>query len=201
MAHQKKQLKDSRIQTARVWLMPWRPADSVALRPIAQDVRVMRFITGGKAWSDDQVREFIARQMRFEARYGFCMWSLRRRPDGRLIGLCGMQPLTLGGRREIEIGWWLAVNCWGRGLATEAARAVMSAASRRYGLRRVVAVAMQENWASRGVMRNIGMDYERESKRRGFEVVVYSTRGWTGINRQGKTGGRKVSRLKSRSSR
>ena len=87
-----------------------------------------------------------------------------------------MQPLTLGGRREIEIGWWLAVNYWGRGLATEAARAVMSAAFRRYGLRRVVAVAMPENWASRSVMRNIGMDYEREATRRGFEVVVYSSR-------------------------
>lgn len=175
MAHRKKHLRDLRIHTERVWLAHWRVADSVGLRPIAQDLRVMRFISGGKAWSDEQVREFIARQMRYAAGLGFCMWSLRRKSDGRLIGLCGMQPLTLGGRREIEIGWWLEASCWGRGLATEAARAVMSAAFQRYGLRRVVAVAMPENWASRCVMGKIGMRYERGATRRGFEVVVYSS--------------------------
>jgi RimJ/RimL family protein N-acetyltransferase len=175
MAHKKKHLVDLRIQTARMWLTPWRPADSVALRPIAQDLRVMRYITGGKAWSNEQVREFIARQMRHSARLGFCNWSVRRKPDGRVIGLCGLQPLTIGARREVEIGWWLAVNCWGRGLASEAARAVIIAAFERYGLRRVVAVAMPENKASRGVMKKIGMSYERETRRRGFEVVVYSS--------------------------
>jgi len=175
MAHKKKHPADLRIQTARMWLTPWRPADSVALRPIAQDLRVMKYITGGKAWSNEQVREFIARQMRHSAWHGFCNWSLRRKPDGRVIGLCGLQPLTIGARREIEIGWWLAVNCWGRGLASEAARTVMTAAFERYGLRRVVAVAMPENRASRRVMRKIGMGYERETTRRGFEVVVYSS--------------------------
>ncbi len=54
-------------------------------------------------------------------------WEMRDwisfRPDSALIGFCGLEPLVGEAKKEVEIGWWLARDCWGgQGLATEAAR-------------------------------------------------------------------------------
>ena len=134
----------------------------------------MRFINGGVPWTDDEIRGFVRRQMRQFAREGTCLWRISRRPDGKTIGFCGLQPLNLESRHEVEIGWWLAKRCWRRGLATEAARLVMNFGFATANLRRVVAIAMPENAASRRVMRKLGMRYVRATVRRGFDVVVYS---------------------------
>jgi [ribosomal protein S5]-alanine N-acetyltransferase len=165
------------IETRRVKLSRWQPCDAVAFRPIAQDPLVMRYIHNGKPWSDSRVREFIPGQMRHAARDGFCFWKIQRKPDGRLIGLCGLQALPLGCRWEVEIGWWLAPPYWGRGLATEAAGAVMNAAFKNLSVERIVAIAVPENYASRRIMQKIGMRYERMARHKGFRVVLYAARG------------------------
>jgi ribosomal-protein-alanine N-acetyltransferase len=97
-----------------------------------------------------------------------------RKTDGETIGSCGLQPLEIGGRDEVEVGWWLARGCWGKGLATEAARSVLRYAFERAGLARVIAIAMPENLASRRIMEKIGMRYESETEHKGFRVVLYS---------------------------
>lgn len=66
-----------------------------------------------------------------------------------------MQPL--GTTPEVEIGWWLAPEHWGRGLATEAAGAVVDFAFRETGLHRVLAIARPENRASTRIMEKLGM--------------------------------------------
>jgi RimJ/RimL family protein N-acetyltransferase len=165
------------IETQRVKLGRWQPCDAVAFRSIAQDPLVMRYVNNGEPWSNAKVREFISRQMKHIARHGFCFWKIQRKPDGRLIGLCGLQALPLGCRWEVEIGWWLAPRYWGRGLASEAASAVMRAARKSLRMKRIVAIAIAENYASRRIMQKIGMRYERNVRHRGFQVVLYATRG------------------------
>jgi ribosomal-protein-alanine N-acetyltransferase len=163
------------LSTARLHLVEWEPGDEGALRPIATDPEVMRYITGGVPWGDAYIREFIERQMRTAAERGFCLWKLLLREaagTGRMAGLCGLQPLV--GTEETEIGWWLARDLWGRGLATEAARGALQYGWSRAGLSRIVAVAMGENAASRHVMEKLGMRYERDTVHKGFPVVLYS---------------------------
>ncbi len=163
------------LSTERLELVEWEPGDQQALRPIATDPEVMRYIAEGIPWSDEQIREFVLRQMRHAAERGFCLWKLLLREPhaaGRPAGLCGLQPLA--GTEEIEIGWWLERELWGRGLATEAARAVLEFAWERAGLSRVVAIARAENRASRRIMEKLGMRYERDTVHRGFPVVLYS---------------------------
>lgn len=164
------------IETHRMRLSPWQPCDAVAFRPIAQDPRVMRYVNNGEPWSDAKVREFIARQMRHVASNGFCFWKIQRKPDGLLIGLCGLFALPLGHRWEVEIGWWLTPPNWGRGLASEAAGAVMREALKTLNIERIVAIAVPENYASRRIMQKIGMRYERNVRHRGFDVVLYGRR-------------------------
>jgi ribosomal-protein-alanine N-acetyltransferase len=165
------------IETQRLWLNRWQTCDAVKFRPIAQDPQVMRYVNNGEPWGDAKVREFLARQMLHVATNGFCFWKIQRKPDGLLIGLCGLQALRLGSRWEVEIGWWLTPPNWGRGLASEAAGAVMREALKTLNVERIVAIAIAENYASRRIMRRIGMHYERNVLHRGFQVVLYATHG------------------------
>jgi ribosomal-protein-alanine N-acetyltransferase len=162
------------IETDRVRLLSWKESDAEKFQRISSDPEVMRYINGGRPWSSGELAEFIGRQMRHETSRGFCLWRMVGKTDGETIGLCGLQPLAIGGRDEVEIGWWLAPGCWGKGLATEAAQSVLRYAFECAGLERVIAIAIPENLASRRIMEKIGMRYESETEHKGFRVVLYS---------------------------
>jgi len=158
-------------------LLPWQPDDWLLLRPIGTDPQVMRYISDGKPWPDEQIREFVGRQVSQFDRLGYCLWKLLLKETSEMIGFCGLQPLD--GTAETEIGWWLARAWWGQGLATEAARAALIDGFERAGLARIVAVALAANRASIHVMGKLGMRYEREMVHRGLDVVLYA------VNRPG----------------
>jgi [ribosomal protein S5]-alanine N-acetyltransferase len=160
------------LETARMRLLPWQPDDWLLLRPIASDPEVMRHISDGKAWPDERIREFVARQIGHFEKFGYCLWRLVLKETSEMIGFCGLQPLD--GTAETEIGWWLARAWWGKGLATEAARVAMQDGFERAGLVRIVAVAMRANRGSIRVMEKLGMEYEREMMHRGIDVALYA---------------------------
>jgi RimJ/RimL family protein N-acetyltransferase len=170
--------KALKLETDRLRLRPWDAEDWVQLKPIAQDPEVMRYISNGRPWTDERIREFVERQISGYEQRGFCFWRLLLKQDGtegragEMIGFCGLQPLQE--TQGIEIGWWLARAWWGKGLATEAAREAMRDSFERVKLERLVAVAQPENRASIHVMEKLGMRFERETTRRGFPVALYS---------------------------
>ena len=143
----------------------------------------MRYIGDGKPWPEERARQFVERQIALFAEREFCLWKLRLKEGGALIGFCGLQPLEIEpGAYEIEIGWWLARGCWGRGLATEAARAALRDAFERARLLRIVSIAQPANAASINIMRKLGMRFERMAAPRGIPVVLYACSGDTGYN-------------------
>jgi ribosomal-protein-alanine N-acetyltransferase len=160
------------IETPRLRLRPWVADDVPRFRPIAQDARVMRYIGSGETWIDPRIEAFVKRQIELQQQLSFSLWPLIHQVDGTFIGFCGLQPL--GDTGDIEIGWWLAAAYWGQGLATEAARAVLSRGLDELGLSRIVAIAQPANEASINVMRKIGMTLERPMTWRGVEVVQYA---------------------------
>jgi ribosomal-protein-alanine N-acetyltransferase len=169
------------LETERLLLRPWLPEDCEAFRPIATDPRVMRYTAGGKPWSDGQITEFVTRQITGLERNGFCLWRLLpKQQSDRLIGFCGLQPwrdrpgLDIGYNGVIEIGWWLAADCWGQGFATEAARTVLEDGFGRAGLEKIIAVIHRDNQPSQRVAIRIGLEFERAVKLETMELWVYS---------------------------
>jgi len=160
------------MRTERLLFAPWSEAYWLALNPIATDPEVMRYISGGQPWPDDRIQEFVRRQIDCFHLHGYCLWQLLEASSGGMIGFCGLQPLADTG--HVEIGWWLARSHWGRGLATEAARAVLRDGFERAGLARIVAIAQPQNRASIRVMEKLGMQYEKPMKHKGFDVVLYA---------------------------
>jgi RimJ/RimL family protein N-acetyltransferase len=134
----------------------------------------MRYIGDGKPWPEERARQFVERQRALDGDRGFCLWKLLPREGGGLVGFCGLQPLPETEPEQIEIGWWLARAFWGRGLATEAARMALRDGFERVGLRRIVAIAQPANTASIGIMRKLGMRFERLAESRGAEVALYA---------------------------
>jgi ribosomal-protein-alanine N-acetyltransferase len=161
----------SEIETSRLYLRQFSMADLNALSAIRSDPEVMRFIGSGQPHSADQIKESLDHILAGWKQLGFGRWAVVHKPDKKLMGWCGLA--FLDKTEEIEIGYGISKEYWGRGFTTEAA-----AASIRYGfeelkLNRIVAVAMPENIASRRVMEKIGMRYEKTGHWYEAELVYY----------------------------
>jgi RimJ/RimL family protein N-acetyltransferase len=163
------------LETERLILDRWQISDWTAFRPIATDPVVMRYITGGVAWTDEQILTFVDRQVKLYAERGFCRWKLLFKGSGELIGFCGVG--FWRDEADPEIGWWLARRYWGRGLGTEAAQAAQRDALERVRLERIISIAMAENAASIRIMEKLGLKLECEFENDGVRLVRYAMGG------------------------
>jgi ribosomal-protein-alanine N-acetyltransferase len=160
------------LETDRLVLAAWQLSDWIALRPIATDVEVMRYITGGVPWTDERIQLFVTRQIELFSQRGFCRWKLLVKPTREMIGFCGVG--FWGDGLELEIGWWLARQYWARGLATEAARAALRDVFERAGLDRAISIARPANTASIRIMEKLGLKLECEFEKDGVRLVRYA---------------------------
>ena len=109
--------------------------------------------------------------MGFYRRDGYGMWAVELKPERKFIGRFGIQ--WLEELEEIEIGWMLHKKYWGRGLATEAARASLEYGFDQCGLDRIIAIAEPENLASIRIMQKLGMSFVKKLTWRKQKVVYY----------------------------
>jgi len=147
-----------RLETDRLFIRPWTPADRPAFTGLTEDPEVMRYVHGGQPYAEDEVDEWFTRQARQLAEHDVCMGALIEKATGRLVGIAGTQPLGTTG--NFEIGWWLARDVWGRGYATEAGGAAMRHVLETLGHKRVVAIIDPDNEPSKRVVGRLGMHYE-----------------------------------------
>ncbi|MEU8778009.1 GNAT family N-acetyltransferase [Streptomyces sp. NPDC048606] len=131
--------------------------DAHAWHGVFDDPDVMEFL-GGPAELSFYV-EITARQRMYDARLGYCLWTLLD-ADGGVIGFTGAQPWpaerTWGPVGEIEIGWRLGRAAWGHGYAHAAALATLERL-REAGVERVVAMIDDANARSVAVAERLGM--------------------------------------------
>lgn len=158
-------------ETPRLLLREWTLDDGEAFRPLGMDPRVLRYIGTGTLWTEQQIRERIARWIELSRERGWILWAVVHRADAALIGFCGFSD---GFPPDVEIGWRLRVEYWGQGLATEAATAVLALGFNRWAFPRVISVAHVENQASIRVMQKLGMQQERTFQHNGVDVVCYA---------------------------
>ena len=92
------------------------------------------------------------------------VWAVQRRGDGHPLGTLLLKPIPASSDRtplppsgDIEIGWHFHPGAWGRGYATEAARAVLDFGFQQLGLNEVVSFTVPANRRSTSVMERIGM--------------------------------------------
>ncbi|MFJ3665741.1 GNAT family N-acetyltransferase [Streptomyces sp. NPDC090106] len=131
--------------------------DAVAWHRVFDDPDVMEF-HGGRSAELYVYEELTARQRRHDAERGFCLWTMLDEND-QVIGFTGAQPWERewGPTGEIEIGWRLGREHWGKGYATTAAELTLERL-RAAGVRDVVAMVRPGNERSVAVTRRLGME-------------------------------------------
>jgi ribosomal-protein-alanine N-acetyltransferase len=119
---------------------------------------------------------YLERNMAHWAAHGFGLWMLRDRETGAMIGRAVLRHLDVDGVDEVETGYGFLPDVWGRGLATEIARACVGIGQDRLGLASVVGITVPTNAASQQVMRKAGLQYERDIVHAGLTHLLFRTR-------------------------
>jgi RimJ/RimL family protein N-acetyltransferase len=145
------------IETGRLLLRRWRDADRAPFAAVNADARVREFYphTLSREESDRAVDRI---EMHFEQR-GFGLFAAELRDSGEFIGYIGLSVPSFEAAFTpcVEIGWRLAADRWGRGLATEGAGAVLQWGFESLALPEIVSFTVPGNLRSRRVMEKIGM--------------------------------------------
>ena len=148
------------IQTERLLLRRWKEEDRESFCRLNSDPRVMEFMPALLTRSEsDLLVERINEHFRD---HGFGLYAAGLREDRTFIGYVGLAVPSFEARFTpcVEVGWRLAANHWGRGLATEGARAVVKHAFGELGLDEIVSFTVPANVRSRRVMEKIGMTHD-----------------------------------------
>ncbi len=145
------------LKTDRLILRPLRSDDTDAFSAMNADPEVMRYFPA--CLDRDETEALTIRMERHLERHGFGWWALEVRDGATFIGFAGLLHPAFQAHFTpcVEIGWRLARAHWGKGYATEAARACLDFAFGELGLDEVVSMAVVDNLRSRAVMERLGM--------------------------------------------
>lgn len=145
------------IHTARLLLRQWTPADRAAFAQLNADPQVMAFFP---AVLDRSASDAMAeRCATLIAERGWGFWAVECKANQQFIGFVGLHipGAELPFSPCVEIGWRLARAYWGKGLATEAAHAVLHYAFEQLALQEIVSFTALGNLRSQAVMQRLGM--------------------------------------------
>jgi RimJ/RimL family protein N-acetyltransferase len=150
-------MAEGRLETERLVLRTWLEEDWPLFFARTNTPTVMRWLGGVM----DEDKQAAQRQRIHDcfAEHGHGFWAVERKADGALLGFCGLKRANQPGgpQGDHEIGWRLREDAWGQGFAREAALAARDDAFRRLGVPHIIALTVQGNAASWGLMERIGM--------------------------------------------
>ena len=143
------------IETDRLALREMRQDDYTALCRILQDADVMYAYEG--AFSDSETQEWLDKQIRNYAEYGFGLWAVTLKKTGEMIGQCGLTMQKYLDTQVLEVGYLFQKAFWHNGYATEAAIACRDYAFVELNAAEVFSIIRDNNAASQNVAKRNGM--------------------------------------------
>jgi RimJ/RimL family protein N-acetyltransferase len=164
------------VEAERLLLRGWRDEDLEPYARMCADPEVMRFIGGGSILTREESDGQISRFLRHWDERGFGLWVLEEKEGGAFVGFAGLahQEDWVRGEHKTEVGWRLDRAFWGRGLATEAARASVAYGFETLGLERIISIIQPENRGSRRVAEKAGLTLRGETLWRDTTVLWYA---------------------------
>ncbi|MCX7545949.1 GNAT family N-acetyltransferase [Marinicella gelatinilytica] len=158
--------------------------DADLLFELDQDPAVMKHINKGNPTSRAEINDiFIPRMMQYRnPEKGWGLWQVNTLADDEFIGWILVRPMHFFSDErddeDIELGWRFMQKSWGKGYATEAAKAVMTALQQQVGYTKFSAVAVPDNIGSIRMMEKLDMQYQKTALHKDplgdLEAVYYS---------------------------
>lgn len=160
------------LETERLLLRNQLPEDAEVLGKMFSDAEVMRFIGEGKTYPKSAAVSSITKWNDYERTHGFTSWGVIRKEDNVFIGKCGFN--FLPDNSDVELSYMLDEPYWGKGYASEIAKATLEYGLNKLNLKRVVALVYPQNSPSIRVIEKTGMKYEKECEYFGVKLLKYA---------------------------
>jgi RimJ/RimL family protein N-acetyltransferase len=157
------------LETPRLWLRRWRPEDIEPFAALNADPEVMEHFSA--TLSREETAAAVGRIEGHFENHGFGLWAVELPGQAPFIGFIGLAiPVFEASFTPcVEIGWRLARPWWGRGLATEGARAVLEFGFKNFDLPEIVSFTVPGNLRSRRVMEKLGLRYSEDFEHPGID--------------------------------
>jgi [ribosomal protein S5]-alanine N-acetyltransferase len=162
------------LETNRLTGRRIQPDDFDLLCLLLQNPQVAATLGGVR--SDEEVHQFLVKNLEQWNRHGIGRWIWHYKANGRFVGRGGLHHVEIEDREEVEIGYALLPEHWNQGLATEIAQASIDVAFNGLGAAEVVAFTLPTNRASRRVMEKCGLTLERDIVWQDLPHVLYRLR-------------------------
>lgn len=147
-----------RHETDRLILRDWREDDWAEFWAGTNTPNVMRWLGG--VCDAEKRKAAQDRLLSYKTDHGHTFWAMERKSDGAILGFCGLKRSNQAGgpMGMMEAGWRLREDAWGSGYAKEAAAASLALAFDAFGADEVIALTVQNNAPSWGLMIRLGME-------------------------------------------
>ena len=163
---------ESIIETPRLFLRQLTLEDASNLALVLSDQESMRHYP--HAFSDEEVRKWIERNIERYKNEGFGLWAVIRKTDNQFLGDCGITLQNIDGDVLPEIGFHIIKTFCNMGYATEAAQACKKYAIEVLGFKSIYSYYEAGNKASQRVSSKIGLAKVKTFEKDGIEEVVYA---------------------------
>lgn len=148
------------LETDRLILRRLSTGDAEFILALLNEPSWLRYIGDRGVRTLDDARDYILKgPMESYRRLGFGMYRTELKEGGTPIGICGL--VKRASLKDVDIGFALFPQFWGKGYAFEAASAVLAFGRSVLGLRRIVAVTTHDNHDSIRVLEKLGLRFER----------------------------------------
>ncbi len=167
------------LETQRLRMRHYTKEDADAHLRVVSDAEFRRYFPPPPVYQPtrDSVLVGIGRFIEQWHQFGYGVWALELKGEGRFVGYCGLRHLPQ--TDEVELLYGIDRALWRTGLTTEAARASLRYGFEHMRFARVMAVTDPQNAGSRGVMEKCGMRYEKDAVYFNYDCVYYA------VNREG----------------
>ena len=148
------------LRTDRLIMRPWHDEDREPFAALTADPEVQRYFPG--RLSREESDAFVDQMQAEHAERGWSLWALEVAGTGEFIGYTGLEVPSFDEHfmPAVEVGWRLARDAWGKGYATEAARAAVAFGFDELKLDEIVSFTVPHNAPSRAVMERLGMTHD-----------------------------------------
>lgn len=159
-------------KTTRLLLRPFAKKDIGPLYQILQEEDILRYFPNPNPPSRERVERLISNQLKHWEEHELGWWAVQPHSRKQLIGWCGLQ--FLPETKETEVGFLVSKAFWGKGLATEAAKASLLYGFEKLRLQSIVGITHPENVRSQRVIEKLGMSLTAKTRYFGMDCYRYS---------------------------
>jgi len=163
------------IETARLRLRPFNMDDVDALHRLWTEPEVRQYLWDDEVITRDRVESSLNTSLTSFEDHGFGLWAVLPREEESLIGFCGFWFFHEPPKLELLYG--ISAAHWHKGLATEAARAMINYGFKDLSFQRIEASTDAPNLASIRVMERAGMSFWKRETTNGLDTIYFAISG------------------------